>query len=92
MPQCTAGPIGELELLGDSLHAMPESPATWPGSPSAMRGGERSTTITQGVPELGFGLTERWGVQVKLPYQRRQRRPWAPTAARATRASPRATT
>ena len=65
---CTAGPIGELELLGDSLHAMPE-PRHMARLTFSYAVGERSTTITQGVLELGFGLTGRWGVQVKLPYQ-----------------------
>ncbi|MCB0779712.1 MAG: hypothetical protein KDC03_09305, partial [Flavobacteriales bacterium] len=53
---CTAGPIGELELLGDSLHAMPE-PRHMARLTFSYAVGERSSTITQGVLELGFGLT-----------------------------------
>lgn len=65
---CTAGPIGELELLGDSLQPPPK-PGHMARLTFSYAVGERNTTITQGVLELGFGLTDRWGVQVKLPYQ-----------------------
>ena len=75
-----AGPIGELELLGDSLHAMPDPAMAWLFSYAV--GG--AAPPSRRVLELGFGLTERWGVQVKLPYQSASG-DWAPTAAWATR-------
>jgi hypothetical protein len=30
--------------------------------------GERSTTVLQVVPEVGIGITDRWGVQLRVPY------------------------
>ncbi|MGV3637743.1 MAG: hypothetical protein ACO1NQ_08865 [Flavobacteriales bacterium] len=30
--------------------------------------GERSTTVWQLIPEVGFEITDRWGVQLRVPY------------------------
>lgn len=34
----------------------------------SIAGGEQSTSILQVVPEIGFGITDRFGVQLKVPY------------------------
>jgi hypothetical protein len=30
--------------------------------------GERNTTVVQGIAELGLGITDRWSVQLRVPY------------------------
>jgi len=63
---CTAGPIGELPLLGDSSTAY--APRHFARLTYSYAVGEQRTTITQVVPEFSFGITHRLAVQVKLPY------------------------
>ncbi len=63
---CTAGPIGELPVLSDSTTA--DESRHYARLTFSYAIGERSTTIFQAVPEVGFGITERWGVQVRMPY------------------------
>lgn len=64
---CTAGPIGELYLPGDSL-IQPTEYRNMVRLSYSYAMGERGTIIQQVVPELAWGITERWGVQVKVPY------------------------
>ncbi|MBL7946536.1 MAG: hypothetical protein JNN32_10780 [Flavobacteriales bacterium] len=61
---CTAGPIGEIPT--DSS-AAPDRPhyLRLTGSYAV---GEQGTLISQAVAELGVGIGERWGVQLKVPY------------------------
>lgn len=64
---CTAGPIGELQITPDSM-----------GTTDATRhmarltfsygAGEQGVVVVQVVPEIAIGITERLGVQVKVPY------------------------
>ncbi len=61
---CTAGPIGEL----------PTDSSTTRGHAHYLRvtgsyaAGEQGTVISQAVAELGIGIGQRWGVQLKVPY------------------------
>jgi len=63
---CTAGPIGELQLLGDS--SATNDPRHFARLTFSYAVGEQSTTIAQVVPEFSFGITDRLAVQVKVPY------------------------
>lgn len=64
---CTAGPIGQLQLwTGPSL-----SDANFRSSARLAFSyaiGEQGTIITQTTPEVNFGFTDRFAVQVKVPY------------------------
>lgn len=64
---CSAGPIGQLQILQDSLPTASEyaHSARLVFSDAV---GEQNVAITQVIPELDLGLGERWGVQVKVPY------------------------
>lgn len=64
---CTAGPIGEMPSLLDSVGTA-EEPRHYARLTFSYAVGERSTTIFQVVPELGIGITDRWGAQLRLPY------------------------
>lgn len=64
---CTAGPIGELQMVGDSAVAGKEY-RNLARLTFSYGVGEQGTTIVQVVPEIGIGITERWGVQLKVPY------------------------
>ncbi len=68
---CTAGPIGELALNADSAVAADE-PRHMARVLYSYAVGEQGTVITQGILELGIGIGARWGVQVRMPYQRSQ--------------------
>lgn len=62
---CTAGPIGELVAIMDSTSVDHSHYARLIFSYAV---GEQNTSILQGVAEVGIGITERLGVQAKLPY------------------------
>lgn len=62
---CTAGPIGELQLVNDSMRDEPRHFARLTFSFAA---GEQSTSILQVVPEVSIGVTDRLSLQVKVPY------------------------
>lgn len=62
---CTAGPIGEPFIAADSMAAAPRHFARFT---LGVAGGEQGTRIVQVQPELSFGITEKLGVQLKLPY------------------------
>jgi hypothetical protein len=64
---CTAGPIGELYVATDSL-ATGTEPRHMVRLSYSYAIGERGVMVQQIVPELAWGFTERWGVQVKVPY------------------------
>lgn len=64
---CTAGPIGELPSLLDTSSASAE-PRHYARITFSYAVGERSTTIFQVIPELGWGFTDRWGAQLRIPY------------------------
>ena len=61
---CTAGPIGEVIEDSSATDAL-RHVARFTFSYAI---GEQSTVITQVVPELSLGITDRWGVQLKVPY------------------------
>lgn len=63
---CTAGPIGQLPAMGDSASARP--PRHFARLVFSYASGEQGVTILQVVPKLGFGITDRLGVQFKIPY------------------------
>ncbi len=62
---CTAGPIGELQLVHDSAAKELRHFARLTFSLAA---GEQSTSIVQVVPEVSIGVTDRLSFQVKVPY------------------------
>ncbi len=65
---CTAGPIGELHEDGDSI-AMARTKRHFVRVGLSYAVGEQRTTILIAMTELGFGITDRLGVSVRLPYQ-----------------------
>ncbi len=62
---CTAGPIGELQLVNDSTSAEPRHFARFTFSLAA---GEQGTSVVQVVPEVSIGATDRLSFQLKVPY------------------------
>ena len=64
---CTAGPIGELSIT-DSAATLQDPPHMFRLTFSYAVG-EQNTTILLVVPEIALGLTDRWGVQLRVPYQ-----------------------
>lgn len=64
---CTAGPIGEIPTHTDSTITEYE-PKHYARMTFSYAIGERSTTVLQLIPEVGFGITDRWGVQLRVPY------------------------
>lgn len=64
---CTAGPIGEVPTVTDSTTTEDE-PRHYARMTFSYAIGERSTTVLQAIPEIGFGITDRWGVQLRVPY------------------------
>lgn len=64
---CTAGPIGEVLHAGDSLPTT-EQHRHYARMTFSYAIGERSTTVLQGIAELGLGITDRWSVQLRVPY------------------------
>ncbi|HEY0976286.1 MAG TPA: hypothetical protein VGE21_02355 [Flavobacteriales bacterium] len=68
---CTAGPIGEVVTSTDS-GSVSEEYRHMARLTFSHAIGERGTRITQLVVEAGIGLTERIGMQVKLPYLQAQ--------------------
>lgn len=62
---CTAGPVGELHLLGDSTTHEPRHFARLTFSVAT---GEQGTSIFQVVPEVSIGATDRLAFQLKVPY------------------------
>ncbi|WKZ67400.1 MAG: hypothetical protein QY325_05615 [Flavobacteriales bacterium] len=64
---CTAGPIVEIPVLTDSTSTEKE-PRHYARMTFSYAIGERSTTVLQVIPEVGFGITNRWGVQLRVPY------------------------
>jgi hypothetical protein len=62
---CTAGPIGELQLVHDSTNTEPRHFARLTFSLAA---GEQSTSVLQVVPEVSIGATDRLSFQLKVPY------------------------
>lgn len=65
---CTAGPIGELHLDGDTS-AQVDQTRHYARLGFSYAVGEQQTTILMAVAELGFGITDRLGVSLRLPYQ-----------------------
>lgn len=64
---CTAGPIGEIPTVTDSTTTEDEH-RHYARMTFSYAIGERSTTVLQVIPEVGFGITDRWGVQLRVPY------------------------
>lgn len=64
---CTAGPIGELYVGTDSVAGV-EEPRHMARLGYSYALGERGVMVQQVVPELAWGITERLGIQVKVPY------------------------
>lgn len=64
---CTAGPIGEFHFSPDSLPKQTE-PRHMARINYSHGIGERRTVIHQIVPELAIGITDRLGIQAKMPY------------------------
>ena len=64
---CTAGPLGEMPSLPDSVGTA-EEPRHYARLTFSYAVGERSTTVLQVIPEVGFGISDRWGVQLRVPY------------------------
>ena len=62
---CTAGPIGELQLMHDST---PNEVRHFARLRISIAAGEQSTSIVQVVPEVSIGVTERLSFQLKVPY------------------------
>lgn len=62
---CTAGPMGELQLMSDSSIQEPRHFARLTLSYAV---GEQSTSIFQVVSEVSIGATDRLAFQLKAPY------------------------
>jgi hypothetical protein len=65
---CTAGPIGELHMEGDTT-ALADTKQHYARLGFSDAVGEQQTTILIAMAELGFGVTERLTVSLRLPYQ-----------------------
>ena len=65
---CTAGPIGELHMEGDTT-ALADTKQHYARLGFSYAVGEQQTTILIAMAELGFGVTERLAVSLRLPYQ-----------------------
>jgi hypothetical protein len=65
---CTAGPIGELHVDNDTS-AQADQTRHYARLGFSYAVGEQQTTILMAVAELGFGITDRLGVSLRLPYQ-----------------------
>lgn len=63
---CTAGPIGQLALTSDSTGA--KEPRHFARLQYGYAVGEQGVVIMQVQPEIGIGLSERFGLQLKVPY------------------------
>ncbi len=63
---CTAGPIGQLTTSGDSTGA--KEPRHFARLQYSYAVGEQGVVIMQVVPEIGIGISERLGLQLKVPY------------------------
>jgi hypothetical protein len=63
---CTAGPIGQLAATNDSTGA--KEPRHFARLQCSYALGEQGVVIMQVVPEIGWGITERLGLQFKVPY------------------------
>ncbi|MCC6937681.1 MAG: transporter [Flavobacteriales bacterium] len=61
---CTAGPIGQLHTDSAGVGER----RNYAKLTFSYAVGEQSTTIVQVIPEIGFGITDRFGVQLKVPY------------------------
>lgn len=64
---CTAGPIGEVQNPTDSL-GQAEEFRHMARLTFSYGAGEQGVTVVQVVPEIGIGLTDRLGLQLKVPY------------------------
>ncbi|MBP6699539.1 MAG: hypothetical protein KA175_18105, partial [Flavobacteriales bacterium] len=62
---CTAGPMGQIAAHRDSTVKEPRHFARLMFSYAV---GEQDVVIVQVQPEIGFGLTERLLLQLKMPY------------------------
>ena len=62
---CTAGPMGQIAGQGDSTSKEPRHFARLQYSYAV---GEQGVVIMQIVPEISIGLTDRFGLQLKVPY------------------------
>jgi len=62
---CTAGPLGQIASPSDSTAKEPRHFARLQLSYAL---GEQGVVIMQVVPEIGWGITERLGLQFKVPY------------------------
>lgn len=65
---CTAGPIGDLHMDGDTT-TMADTKRHYARLGYSYAVGEQRTTILIAMAELGFGITDRLGVSLRLPYQ-----------------------
>jgi hypothetical protein len=65
---CTAGPIGELHMEGDTT-ALADTKQHYARLGFSYAMGEQQTTILIAMAELGFGITDRLAVSLRLPYQ-----------------------
>jgi len=63
---CTAGPMGQLAATSDSTGA--NEPRHFARLQYSYAIGEQGVVIMQLVPEIGIGLSERFGLQLKVPY------------------------
>ncbi|MBL7952163.1 MAG: hypothetical protein JNM62_10635 [Flavobacteriales bacterium] len=62
---CTAGPIGQIAPLNDSVSHEPRHLARFTYTYAV---GEQGVRIMQVQPELSMGLTDRLSLQLKIPY------------------------
>jgi len=63
---CTAGPIGQLALSNDSTNA--DGRRHFVRLQYSFAIGEQGVVVMQVQPEIGIGFTERFGLQLKVPY------------------------
>jgi hypothetical protein len=63
---CSAGPMGQINTTTDSTGA--DEPRHFARLQFSYAIGEQGVTIVQVQPEIGFGLTKRFGIQLKVPY------------------------
>ncbi|MBK6542982.1 MAG: hypothetical protein IPG10_17200 [Flavobacteriales bacterium] len=63
---CTAGPIGQLATKSDSTGA--KEPLHFARLQFSYAVGEQGIVIMQVVPEIGIGITDGFGLQLKVPY------------------------
>ncbi|HRD54149.1 MAG TPA: hypothetical protein PKY96_16040, partial [Flavobacteriales bacterium] len=62
---CTAGPLGQVAAQGDSTTKALRHFARLQFSYAV---GEQGVAISQAVPEISLGITERWSVQARIPF------------------------